>query len=452
MNTSRLWLKSPRAVYTGNNNDASNGIVICGSKIVELLGNHQQPSSPVDAVIDASELVLTPGLINTHHHFYQTLTRAFPTALNQELFPWLQSLYPVWAKLDEHMLRAATRTALAELLLSGCTTSSDHHYLLPEGLENAIDIQAETAQQLGIRAVLSRGSMSLSEKDGGLPPDSTVQTEQAILEDSERLIKQYHDTNEGAMLQISLAPCSPFSVSPELMRETAKIARLHNVRLHTHLCETQDEENFCLQRFGYRPVDYLEHVDWLHDRTWLAHGIHFNDTEIKRLGKAGVGIAHCPSSNMVLASGICRTLELEAAGSPVGLAVDGSASNDGSNLINELRQALLLQRLRYGSSEMKHTDVWRFATTGSARCLGRSDIGELAVGKAADIALFGLSDIRFAGAHDPLAALILCGAQQAQHVMVAGKWKVREGQLVDIDLNELTANQNEQAQRLRNAL
>lgn len=443
----RCWIKNPLAVYTGTDACAANGVVVSGSRIVELVATGTEPSH-YDSSFDASGLVLTPGLINTHHHFFQTLTRALPQALNKELFPWLLSLYKVWVNLDEAMLASATRLAMAELMLSGCTTATDHHYLFPPGLEHAIDIQARAAEHMGMRAMLTRGSMSLSEKDGGLPPDRAVQPEQFIIDDSQRLIQRYHDSRDGAMLQIALAPCSPFSISPDLMRESARMATRFDVRLHTHLCETFDEEAFCLERFGLRPVDYLEDVGWLTNRTWLAHGIHFNDEEIARLGKAGVGVAHCPSSNMLLASGICRARELEQAGSPVGLAVDGSASNDGSNMINELRQSLFIQRLRYGSANVSHLDVWRYATAGSAACLGRDDIGSLSVGKQADIALFSLDDIRFAGAHDPLAALVLCGAQKATHVMVAGHWKVRDGKLTEMDVDELIANQQQQATRL----
>jgi 8-oxoguanine deaminase len=441
------WIKNPLAVYTGTDQCAANGVVVCGSRITGLVAAGTAPAH-YDTCVDASGLVLTPGLINTHHHFFQTLTRALPAALNKELFPWLLSLYRVWVNLDEAMLAAASRLAMAELLLSGCTTAADHHYLFPPGLEHAIDIQAAAAADMGLRAVLTRGSMSLSEKDGGLPPDRAVQPEQFIIDDSQRLIQRYHDSRDGAMLQIALAPCSPFSITPELMRESARMAQRFDVRLHTHLCETLDEETFCLERFGLRPVDYLEDVGWLGPRTWLAHGIHFSTDEIARLGRAGVGIAHCPSSNMLLASGICRARELEQAGCPVGLAVDGSASNDGSTMINELRQALFIQRLRYGSAQVSHLDVWRYATAGSAACLGRSDIGSLAVGKQADLALFSLDAIRFAGAHDPLAALVLCGAQQATHVMVAGQWQVRDGQLVDKDVAELIGEQRRQARRL----
>ena len=434
----RIWIKNPLdcldLAYAG-------GIVIQNDLIVELIRAGEQPLQAVDEVVDAHEHVLIPGLINSHHHFYQTLTRAFPAALNKNLFPWLQSLYPVWARLTPEMIATSTQIALCELLLSGCTTASDHHYLFPNGLEHAIDIQVEQATELGIRVHLTRGSMSLGEDQGGLPPRTTIQTDREILDDSQRLIKAYHQYEDGAMTRIALAPCSPFSVSEELMRATADLAQELDVRLHTHLAETHDETDFCIKMFGVRPVDYLERVGWLNNRTWLAHGIHFNDEEIARLGKANVGIAHCPSSNMLLASGQCPTIALQAAGCPVGLGVDGSASNDGSNMIGEVRQALLLQRLRYGAEEITHQKAFKWATIGSAGCLGRDDIGEIAVGKQADIALFKLDEIRFAGAGSPVAAILLCGATKADKVMVAGKWRVLEGQIVGIDMNQLMAKQ-----------
>ncbi|MGF1704907.1 8-oxoguanine deaminase [Enterovibrio baiacu] len=442
------WIKNPLAIWTGTEHKASGGIVVDGACIVEVLEKEAQPSVTIDCVLDASQHVVLPGLVNAHHHFYQTLTRAYPDALDKELFNWLKALYPVWACLDEEMMQLSTELASAELLLSGCTTASDHHYLIPTGLEHAIDVQIEATQKMGIRTVLTRGSMSLGEDQGGLPPRHTIQTEQTIIDDSIRLINRYHQPEHGGMTQIALAPCSPFSVTTDLMKETARVAKQHNVMLHTHLCETIDEEAFCLEKFGLRPVDYLENVGWLHDRTWLAHGIHFNDEEIARLGAAGIGICHCPSSNMMLASGICRNLELEAAGASVGLGVDGSASNDGSNLVNELRMATYIQRLRYGSASVSHLDAFRWATQGSARNIGRNDIGTLAPGMMADIAMFTLDDIRFSGSHDPLAALVLCGAQHADHVMVNGKWRVKNGELVDVDKHALIARHREAAKRL----
>ncbi|MBC7005926.1 8-oxoguanine deaminase [Photobacterium sp. BZF1] len=442
------WIKDPLAIFTANTKNAQGGLVIKGNRIIETLSQGQLPSVPIDVTVDASRHVVTPGLINAHHHFYQTLTRAYPGALNKELFHWLKSLYPVWAGLDEEMMQVATEVALVEMMMSGCTTASDHHYLLPLGLENAIDIQVEAARKLGVRAIFTRGSMSLGEEQGGLPPQHTIQSEEAIIDDSLRLIREYHQADDGAMVQIALAPCSPFSVTTELMKETAQIARQHGVMLHTHLCETKDEEQFCLERFGYRPVDYLEEVGWLHERTWLAHGIHFNDEEVRRLGQAQVGICHCPTSNMMLASGICRNKELEASGAKVGLGVDGSASNDGCNMIAEVRMAMYLQRLRYGSAEVTHFDALRWATAGSAAAMGRNDLGKIEEGMQADIAMFKLDDIRFSGSHDPLAALLLCGAQQADRVMVAGKWRVLDGRVLGVDLDDLIARHSAAAKRL----
>ncbi len=434
--TKPVWIKNPLAILA---DDADGGLVVSNGIILETVASGKHPATPEYMEFDASQHVLLPGLINTHHHFYQTLTRACPVALNKPLFPWLQSLYPVWANLTSSMMASASKLALAELLLSGCTTAADHHYLFPRSLTDAIDIQAEQAKELGIRVHLTRGSMSLGEDQGGLPPQSTVQGEQDILDDSLRLINTYHDTSAGSMTQIALAPCSPFSVSTELMQASADLAREHGVRLHTHLAETHDETDFCIEMFGLRPLDYLEKVGWLSKDVWLAHGIHFNDGEITRLGAAGVGICHCPSSNMVLSSGICRTLELERAGCPVGLGVDGSASNDGSNLIQEVRQAMLIGRLLYAADEMTHHSALRFATEGSARCLGRSDIGALEVGMQADLALFKLDEMRFSGSGDPLAALLLCGAHQADAVMVAGDWRVKDGTVLDLDVEALMA-------------
>ncbi|RED50794.1 8-oxoguanine deaminase [Aestuariispira insulae] len=445
-----IWIRNPLAILE---EEARGGLLLMGDRIAELVPAGAEPTclEPNEAleVFDASQHVVLPGLINTHHHFYQTLTRACPPALDKELFPWLKALYPIWAGLTPERMQLGSRLAMAELLLSGCTTTADHHYLFPKGMEEAIDIQVSEASQLGLRVLLTRGSMSLGEEDGGLPPQSTVQRDETILFDSERLISRYHEPGEGAMVQIALAPCSPFSVTTELMRQTARLARRHGVRLHTHLAETEDENEFCLKTFGMRPLDYLEHVGWMADDVWLAHGIHFNDEEIARLGKARVGITHCPSSNMVLASGICRNLELEAAGAIVGLGVDGSASNDGSNLIQEVRQALMIQRLRYGSGRVSHKDAFRWATAGSADCLGRRDLGRLEVGCQADLAMFKLDELRFSGNGDPLAALPLCGADRADRVMVQGRWRVIDGCIPGLDLEELLHSHQQAADELQ---
>ena len=447
-NPTRLWIKNPLEIFTATDECAKGGIVIENNLITEVLASGKQPKLPVQNVFDASNHVVLPGLVNTHHHFYQTLTRAVPKALNKELFEWLHALYPVWAGLTPEMLYSATEVALAELLLSGCTTSADHHYLFPQGMEDAIDIEGEAARSSGMRVTLARGSMSLGKNQGGLPPQNTVQQEDIILRDCERLIQAYHEPQRGSFVQIALAPCSPFSVSTYLMEESANLAKKYNARLHTHLAETKDEDSFCQKMFGLRPLDYLDKVGWVNNRTWLAHGIHFNDREISRIGDSGIGIAHCPTSNMMLASGICRTKELEKAGVTIGLAVDGSASNDASNLIAEVRQALYLQRLRYGAANISHQDVLSWATKGSAQLLGRSDIGLLSAGCEADIALFKLDELSFAGSHDPLAALILCQSQKADRVMVAGKWLVEEGQINSFDKNFIIEKHNGLAKSL----
>jgi 8-oxoguanine deaminase len=314
-----------------------------------------------------------------------------------------------------------------------------------------MDIQAEEAARIGIRMTLNRGSMNLSEKDGGLPPDSVVQDEDTILADCERILNRYHDRSEGSMLQVALAPCAPFTVTKRLMIDSVALAEKHDCRLHTHLGETQDENEYCLAHFECRPVDYLEECDWLNDRVWLAHGIHFNDDEVARLGRHGVGVCHCPTSNMVLASGQCRTKELEAAGSPVGLGVDGSASNDNSNLMEGVRHALMINRLTYDAT-VSHFDAFRWATEGSARCLGRDDIGAIAVGKQADMAFYTLDELRFSGAGDPLAALVLCGAHAADRVMVGGQWRVEDGQPIGIDVARLRREHGAAAKAFLEAL
>jgi 8-oxoguanine deaminase len=442
----RLWLKDPLAIFGAG---CDGGLVVEDGVIAELLPAGAVPAVPVDETIDAGGHVVLPGLINTHHHFYQNMTRAHPAAINKSLFGWLQALYPIWARMTPEALELATEAALIELLMSGVTTTSDHHYLFPAGMEEAIDIQVAVARRVGMRVTLTRGSMSLSVDDGGLPPRSVVQRDAAILADSERLIARYHDRSHGSFVQIALAPCSPFSVTPELMRDTALLAERHDCRLHTHLAETEDEDAFCLHKFGRRPLDHLEHVGWLSDRTWLAHGVHFDPGEIARLGAHGVAVCHCPTSNMLLASGQCHTLALEAAGSPVGLGVDGSASNDAGNGMEAVRHALLLNRLRYGADRMTHLDALRWATEGSARCLGRSDIGRLAVGAAADLALFRVDDeLSMSGAHDPLAALVLCGATRADRVMVGGRWLVWDRMPVGVDLAALRARHHALARRL----
>ena len=340
---------------------------------------------------------------------------------------------------------------MAELLLSGCTTASDHQYLFPGGLEHAIDIQVEEARALGLRVVLCRGSMDLSVDDGGLPPRNVTQSIDTVLADCERAVALYHQRGAGAMTQVALGPCTAFTASGELMRQTAKLAEAMDLPLHTHLAETQDETSYCLACHGMRPLDYIEQLGWLGPRVWYAHGIHFLPDEIARLGAAGAGVAHCPSSNMILGSGICPVPALEAAGVSVGLGVDGSASNDASNMIQELRQALFLARAGGGINAATHRDPFRWATSGSAGCLSRDDIGRIAPGKRADLALFGLDGPRFSGADDKLAALIVCGAHRADHVMVEGVWRVTDGAIPGLDLAALCAAHSDAAKRLRAA-
>jgi 8-oxoguanine deaminase len=431
---SPLWIKDPLVILADG---AERGIVVADGRIVELVGAGRTPTTPGAKTFDASAHVVLPGLINTHHHFYQTLTRAVPVALDRELFPWLTALYPIWARLTPEALDLGATLAMAELMLSGCATTTDHHYVFPSGIEDGVDIEVAAAERLGVRVLLTRGSMNLSQRDGGLPPDSVVQDEDTILADSERVVVRYHQRGDGAMVQIALAPCSPFSVTTSLMRATAALAERLDVRLHTHLGETEDENHFCQQLYHCRPLDYLEDCGWLTDRTWLAHGIHFNDAEIERLAHAGTAVTHCPHSNQTLASGTCPVCAMEDAGMNIGLGVDGSASNDASNLMQEIRAAFLVQRSRYGVGRVSHRDALRWATKGSAACTGRADIGEIAAGKMADLALFKLDELRFSGAGDPLAALVLCGAHRADRVMVGGRWVVENGAVPGLDIADL---------------
>ncbi len=443
----RTWIKDPLAILADG---ATRGVVVEDGRIAELVALGAEP--PV-RTFDASRHVVIPGLVNTHHHMFQTLTRAHPAAINKELFAWLDTLLPIWAKnLNPDNFRLATRLALTELLMSGCTTVSDHQYLYTPGLESAIDVQAEEADALGLRITLTRGSLNLTIAEGGNAVPASVQDTDAILADCERVVARWHDRRDGAMTQVALAPCAPFNVTRHLMIETAALAERCDCRLHTHLAETRDEIDYCLEKYSCRPVDYLEEVGWMNERVWVAHGIHFNDEEVKRLGRARVGVCHCPTSNMVLASGQCRTRELEAAGSPVGLGVDGSASNDNSNLIEGVRHALMINRLTYDAASVTHLDALHWATAGSARCLGRSDIGSIAPGKQADLAFYRLDELRFSGAGDPLAALVLCGAHAADRVMIKGEWRLVGGTPPGVDVARLRAEHGEAAKRFLQAV
>jgi 8-oxoguanine deaminase len=432
----RLWIKDPLAILATG---AERGIVVEGGQIVECVARGRSPAIRPDATFDASRHVVLPGLVNAHHHFYQTLTRAHPVGLGKELIPWLVAMERVWDRMTPEALSIAVRMALVELMLSGCTTAADHHNLFPPGLKNAIDIEVEEAMKLGLRMTVTRGSMGISEKDGGLQPDSIVQDADTILEDSERALRLYHDPKPGAMIRVALAPCSPLAVPRRVMEGSAALAERYDARLHCHLCQSTDEDAYAVQAFGKRSVDILEEAGWLSPRAWVAHGVHFNGSEIERLGRAGVGVCHLPAADMAFGVGVCPTRELEAAGVPVGLGVDGSASNDSSNMMEAVRHALMLQRLRYGPATIGPYDALRWATEGSARCLGRDDIGAIAVGMQADLALFTLDEPRFSGAQDPIAALVLCGAHRADRVMVAGHWRVIDGQPEGVDLEALIA-------------
>ncbi len=423
-------------------------LLVEGNRIAAL-GNAPAPAGSFDEVISGRDRVMIPGMVNVHHHLYQTLFRAVPGAQDKKLFDWLVFLYEKWRGIDEDAVRTSAIVGCLELLLSGCTTTTDHLYLFPRGREKLTDIEIEAARAVGIRFHPTRGSMSLSRDEGGLPPPDVVQTEEEILSDSERLIARWHDPSFGAMVRIALAPCSPFSVTRELMRETAELAREHGVLLHTHLAETEDEERFCIERFGMRPVDYLEDVGWLASDVWLAHLVHQSSEDIRRLAAAGVGMAHCPSSNMILGSGIAPVPEALAAGMAVGLGVDGSASNDTSNMIREARQAMLLARVRYGADAMTARQALGLATIGGARVLHRDEeLGSLEPGKCADLVLFDLTALEFAGAADPVAALVHCGAQHADLVMVNGEVRVREGRFADERLYDFVSRQRQISRKL----
>ncbi|HLK51024.1 MAG TPA: 8-oxoguanine deaminase [Bryobacteraceae bacterium] len=416
--------------------------------VIRHLGR-RLPNLPKPArVISGRHAVAIPGLINTHHHLYQTLTRAYAPAADAELFNWLGRLYPIWARLDDESVYAAALAGMAELLLSGCTTTADHHYVFPRGRSTLIDAEIAAARRIGIRFHPARGSMSVGRSRGGLPPDRLVEREDRIVDDCERVIGKYHDRSAGAMVRVGLAPCSPFSVSPRLLRQTAVLAARAGVRLHTHLAETRDEERYCLERFRKRPLDLLEDAGWLGSGTWLAHGIYFNREEISRLGGAGVGIAHCPTSNMRLGSGCAPVLALRRAGCAVGLGVDGSASNDSSHMLAEARQALLLQRLKHGARALTIRDALHMATVEGARCLGRDDIGSLEPGKRADLALFDLRDVGYSGAGDAVSALLLCAPARVSTAIVEGRVIVESGELRSIALEPLLGRHRRLAAKL----
>jgi 8-oxoguanine deaminase len=417
------------------------GIYVVDNVIQQLRPTDQLPQQ-ADRIIDARGMIILPGLVNTHHHFYQTLTRNLPAAQNANLFTWLCILYPIWAGMTPEAISVSTKIAIAELMLSGCTTSSDHTYIWPNGAR--IDDQIGAATEMGFRFHAARGSMSVGESQGGLPPDHIVEDEEAILRDSRRVIEQYHDAGRYAMLRIVLAPCSPFSVSPELMQQSVELARSYGVHSHTHLAETMDEQAYCTATFGRTPVELAEELGWIGQDVWHAHMVHPAPDEITRLGHTHTGVAHCPSSNMRLASGIAPVRALQQAGARVGLGVDGSASNDSSHMLAEARQAMLLQRVTGDPAAMTVVEALRLATRGGAAGLGRDDIGYLAPDMAADFIGYRLDTLAFAGGavHDPLAALVFCQPPNVDLSVINGRIRVQDGELLDIDLPPLIARHN----------
>ncbi len=436
------------------------GLFVRDGFIEQVAPTAELPAS-ADEVIDLSGHLVLPGLINTHHHFYQTLTRALPAAQDANLFNWLRTLYPIWARMTPEDIFISTQTALAELALSGCPTASDHLYLFPNG--SRLDDEIEAAREVGVRLHASRGSMSLGESQGGLPPDSVVDTEESILKDSQRLIQRYHEAGRGACIQIVLAPCSPFSVTSDLMKQSAVLAREYGVHLHTHLAETEDEEQFCLSKFGHRPVGYMQEVAWVGPDVWFAHAVWVNEAEIAVFSRNQCGVAHCPTSNMRLASGIAPIKQYRLARVNVGLGVDGSASNDGSHLLAEVRQAMLVSRVKEGLTGfslsndpsrkmMTARDALWLATRGGAAVLGRDDLGSLEPGKCADLFAVDMAHLEYAGAlEDPVAAAVFCQPRRVDLTIVGGKSVVRQGQLATLDESEVVARHNKAARRLLNA-
>jgi cytosine/adenosine deaminase-related metal-dependent hydrolase len=422
-----------------------NGWLLAKDGFIARIGDGPPPQA--DETVDASGCVAIPGLVNAHDHMYQWVTRGYVP--DGTLFEWLRALYPVWARIDADVVRIAARAAMARLLLSGCTLSTDHHYVFPRGRAGIFEALVETARDLGLRFHPCRGSMSLGESRGGLPPDSVVEEHEAILSDTEGLIARHHDPNPGSMCRVVVAPCSPFSVTPELMRDAAALARKHGVKLHTHLAETLDEERFCLEKFGRRPYELMEELGWTGDDVWYAHGIHFNDAEIGRVAASRSAVAHCPSSNMRLGAGVCRVRDLLDAGGRLGLGVDGAASNEDANLGLEAHQALLLARVHAGSPDaLSVREALHLATRGGADCLGRDDCGVLAEGKCADVACFRLDDLAHAGIDDPVGAIVLAPTRP-DTVMVNGRVVVSAGRLLTGDEHAIARDLAAASSRLR---
>ena len=420
-------------LFTGSQ-EIDNGWVLARDGMIAEIGSGPPPAA--DEMIDEPNCLAMPGLVNAHDHMYQWATRGYVP--DGTLFEWLRALYPVWARIDADTVRVAARAAIANLLLSGCTLSTDHHYVFPHRRPGIFEALVDAARELGLRFHPCRGSMSLGESQGGLPPDSVVEKEDDILADTEAMIARHHNPRPGSMCRVVVAPCSPFSVTPQLMRDSAELARRHEVRLHTHLAETLDEERFCVEKFGMRPFELMEDLGWTGDDVWYAHGIHLNDAEVDRIAEVHTGVAHCPSSNMRLGAGACRVEDLVRAGARVGLGVDGSASNEDSNLAMEAHQALLLARVRNASPQaLDARTAWRLATKGGAECLGRDDCGTLEPGKCADVVCFRVDDLAHAGIKDLLAGLALAPPARAQTVIVNGRAVVRGGRLLTADEDQV---------------
>ena len=437
-------------VYAGAG-ELENGWLLTRDGMITEIGSGEPP--PADSVLNLPNCVAVPGLVNAHDHMYQWATRGYVP--DGGLFEWLRALYPVWAQIDADTVRIASRAAMARLLLSGCTLSTDHHYVFPRGRTGIFEALVESARELGLRFHPCRGSMSLGESAGGLPPDSVVEDEDAILADTEALIRRFHDPARGSMCRVVVAPCSPFSVTPQLMRDSAELARRQGVRLHTHVAETLDEEAFCLEKFGMRPFELMQDLGWTGDDVWFAHGIHFNDAEVGRVAKSRTGIAHCPSSNMRLGAGACRVEDLVRAGAKVGLGVDGAASNEDSNIATEMHQSLLLARGRAAmlgredaATALSAREAWSLATIGGAACLGRDDCGTLAAGNCADVAFFRMDDLAHVGMDDPVAALALAPPARAEAVVVNGKVIVRDRRLLTGDEDAITRELAAESKRL----
>lgn len=432
--------------------ELDDGWVSITDGLVDAVGSGEPPEA--SAMIDARDCLVTPGLVNTHHHLYQNLTRAFPPMTDKPLFGWLQSLYPLWAAIDTESVYVSTWVGLAELALSGCTTSADHLYLHPHGAGDLLSAEIDAARDIGVRFHPTRGSMSLSVKDGGLPPDHVVADDDDILADSEAAVGRHHDRSWGAMTRVALAPCSPFSVTEALMAQTAELAERLDVRLHTHFAENAEDDEFSLATFGCRPMEYLERTGWATDRTWVAHCVMPNPDEVSRLGAAGIGVAHCPSSNLILASGIAPVVDLRAAGVPVGLGVDGSSSADAASLWLEARQAMLLAKLRNGAAAGTARMALEIATLGGAACLGRTgELGVLQPGAVADVAIWSLTGPSFAGAvADPIEAWLRCGPTGARDTIVAGMPVVRDGRIVSPRLGDMLDAHERLARRIQQSV